>query len=69
MADTATRFVLPTLTGQTGLTLSVFALDGDTVLNSGGDTLTETAQANGVFDATVHGITRRSLPLHHQRRR
>ncbi|GAA4465380.1 hypothetical protein [Novipirellula rosea] len=53
MASTPIRFVIPTHAGQSGLTLELFATDGDTIVNGVGDTLTETAAANGVFDAVV----------------
>tara|TARA_R110002073_G_scaffold20209_6_gene72822 strand:- start:4144 stop:5259 length:1116 start_codon:yes stop_codon:yes gene_type:complete len=53
MAATPIRFVIPTHAGEAGLTLELFAIDGDTLVNGSGDTLTETAAANGVFDATA----------------
>ncbi|EMI16090.1 hypothetical protein RMSM_06987, partial [Rhodopirellula maiorica SM1] len=53
MAATPIRFVIPASAGEVGLTLELFETDGDTLVNGAGDTLTETAAANGVFDATV----------------
>lgn len=39
-------------TGETGLVLRLYETDG-TVINTGGDTLTEVASSNGLFQATV----------------
>lgn len=42
------------LSGQTGLTVRIYALGSDTIANgAGGDALTETASSDGQFTATI----------------
>ncbi|QDT07805.1 hypothetical protein K227x_62330 [Rubripirellula lacrimiformis] len=53
MTATIARFIFPHRSGETGLTVSLFDAGGDAELNGAGDALTETAQANGVFEATI----------------
>lgn len=63
MANTQIRFILPQLSGQTGLSTKLYAQNGDTLL--GASNLTETIGANGVFDGIIsealNGVYRHTI--------